>query len=516
MSRDAGRRALAVLVVVLAAAAAVRPVATAAAAAPDRAGAPPSPAPPAGGPPDAGSPPADPRALTFRPLALTFPRPESLRLPNGVELFLLRDPELPIVDLSFYLRGGSIYDPPEKAGLADLATHMMRTGGTRDLTPDQVDERLETLAVDISIEAGDDALDGRLSCLKDAFPEALGILAGMLRQPRFDAARLEVEKARLLESIKRRWDEPDQIAGLTFRSLVYGAASPWARLDTAESVGRIGRDDLDDWARRTLRPTGALVAVSGDFEPAAMKRLLRDTLAGWSGGRAELPTVARIEDRMTPGVALVERPLTQSSILLGHLGATRFDPDKFPLFVLNYILGEGGFSSRLVKEVRSTRGLAYAVGGGIGTDSDRGLFAVTCKTRAGATVEAIRAIRDVVQRLRDDGPTEAEVREAKEARRNSLAFTLDNNAAFMENFLYYRYYGYPADYLETWNDKMAAVTRDDVMRAARRLLHPERLLILVVGRSADFEKPLAALGLGEARPVTPGGAAGAPAPASGR
>jgi len=256
--------------------------------------------------------------------------------------------------------------------------------------------------------------------------------------------------------------------------------------------------------------------VSGDFDPAAMKGLLRETLSDWSGGRADLPPVARVEDRMTPGVTLVERPLTQSSILLGHLGATRFDPDKFPLFVLNYVLGEGGFSSRLMKEVRSTRGLAYSVGGGVGTDTDRGLFAVSCRTRAGATVEAIQAIRDVVKRLRDEGPTEEEVREAKEARRNSLAFTLDNNAAFMDNYLYYRYYGYPADYLETWNDKMGAVTRDDVARAARRLLHPERVLILVVGPASGFDRPLASLGLGEARAVTPGGAALAAAPAAAR
>jgi predicted Zn-dependent peptidase len=464
----------------------------------------------------AAPPPDDPRGLRFDPLVLSFPRPETYRLKNGLVAYLLRDPELPIVDLAFYLRGGAIHDPPDRAGLAVLSTHLMRTGGTRTMTPDQVDEALEALPATLTIDAADDALSGRLSCLRDKFPQALRILAATLREPRFDAGRLEVEKSRLVEEIRRRWDDPGTIADLTFRMLVYGDKSPWARLETVESVGRTDRNAVLEFHRRYIRPNGALLAVSGDFEPEDMKRRLRDAFGGWEGGRADLPAVPKIEDSVSVGVHLVSRPLTQSSIVLGHLGATRFDPDRFALFVLNDILGEGGFASRLMKEVRSTRGLAYSVSGGVGSDSDRGLFEITCRTRADATVQAIEAIREVVLRLREDGPTEEEMRRAKEAQLNSFVFTVDGTAPYMRAYLYYRHYGYPDDYLMTWRDRLARVGRDDVMRAARRFLHPEALAVLVVGDPKAFDRPLEDLGLGAPRLIQLGDAGAPPAaPASG-
>jgi zinc protease len=446
--------------------------------------------------PAAGAPGSDPRALSYAPLKISLPQPESFTLKNGLVVYLLRDSELPIVDLSFFVHAGAIYDPPEKAGLASLATHLMRTGGTRDMTPDQVDETLETLPAEIEISAASDAVSGSLTCIKDQFAPALKILAGMLREPRFDEGRIEVEKAQIVETIRRRWDDPGSIATINFRNLIYGADSPWARLDTLESIDRIGRDDLTTFHARYLTPANVMMAVSGDFDPAAMKRLLKETFGPWKGGRTVLPIVPKIRDTVTAGVSLIERPLQQSSVAIGHLGITRFDPDKFPLFLLNYILGEGDFSSRLMKEVRSNRGLAYSVGGGVGTDSDRGLFEITSRTRANATVEAIQAIRDVVTRLRNEGPTEAEIRQAKEARINSFAFTVDGSAAYMSSYLFYLYYGYPADYLQTWRDRLSAVTRDDIMRAARRLLQPERMAILVVGDPKKFDRPLDTLGLG--------------------
>jgi len=455
------------------------------------------------------APPDDPRSLRFAPLVLSLRSPETLRLKNGLVVYLLRDTELPIVDLAFYLRGGAIYDPADRAGLAVLATHLIRTGGTQGMPPDLVDETLESLPATLSIDAGGDALSGRLSCLKDRFPEALVILSAMLREPRFDAARLEVEKASIVEEIRRRWDDPATIADLTFRLLVYGPASPWARLETIESVGRVDRDDLLEFHRRYIRPGNAILAVSGDFETEEMKRRLKEAFGGWQGARAALPPVPKVEDAVPVGVHLVTRPLTQSSIILGHLGATRFDPDKFPLFVLNDILGEGGFTSRLMKEVRSTRGLAYSVSGGVGSDSDRGLFEITCRTRADATVQAIEAIRDVVRRLRDEGPTEEEMRRSKDAQLNSFAFTVDGTAPYMRAYLFYRYYGYPEDYLQTWRDRLAGVGRDDVLRAARRFLHPDRLAVLVVGNPESFDRPLEALGLGAPRVIRLGDA-GAP------
>jgi predicted Zn-dependent peptidase len=459
--------------------------------------------------------PDDPATLTYTPLRFSFPKPERFTLGSGLVVYLLRDPDLPVIDLSFFARGGSVWDPPGREGLADLASQLMRTGGTDKLDPDAVDTRLEFLPATISIDAAYDALSGDLSCVREAFPEALDILAGMLLRPRFDAARLEVERARMIEAIRRRWDSPGPIASLNFRRLVYGEASPWAALDTAESVGRITRDDLVAFQKRSLRPASTIMAVSGDFEPAEMKRRLRAVFGDWRGGAADQATVTPVEDRVRPGVYLVDRTLPQTTIALGHLGVGRFDPDKFPLFLLNHILGEGGFSSRLMQEVRSARGLAYSVGGGVGSDSDRGLFSISCRTKAASTVQAIDAIRDVVRRLVEEGPTDEEIRRAREARVNSFVFTVDGTAAYMRSALYYRYYGYPDDYLATWRDRLQAVTRADIMRAAKRLVHLDRLVVLVVGDEKSFDRPLADLGLGEPRLIRLGDA-GAPAAAPSR
>lgn len=468
--------------------------------------APPPAAPPsapgaAASPAPAGPPPADPGSLSYGPLSIAFPKPEKLFLPNGLMIYLFEDRELPLIDLAFYLRAGSIYDPADKAGLAEVATHMMRTGGAAALSADQVDETLESMPAEVSLSADDDAFTGSLSTLKARFPEALSIFAGMLRAPRFDPARLELERARFVEAIRRRWDEPAQVAMLNFRQLVYGRTSPWARLPSTESIGRIGRADLVAFQERYVKPNNMVMGVAGDFEPAAMKKLLRDTFGGWSNAKVSLPQVPKIQDSLPIGVHLIDRPLTQSSIALGHLGASRFDPDRFPLMILNYILGEGGFDSRLMREVRSTRGLAYSVGGGVGFDSDRGLFKVTCRTKTASTVEAIQVIRDILKQIREAGPTEEEVRQAKEARINSFVFSVDGTVPFMHAYLYYDYYNYPPDYLGTYRDLLSRVTRDQVALAARKHLDPNRLVVLVVGNEKGLDRPLASLGMGDTKTV---------------
>lgn len=282
---------------------------------------------------------------------------------------------------------------------------------------------------------------------------------------------------------------------------MYGAGSPWARLPQAATIARIGRDDLVDFHRRYVYPNNLVMGVAGDFEPAAMKDLLRAVFGSWGRGKVTPPGVPKVTGSGPAGLYLIERPLTQSRIEIGHLGANRFDPDKFPLEILSFILGEGGFSSRLVREVRSNRGLAYSVGGGVGLDSDRGLFQVSCGTRSAATTEAIESIRGILRALRQDGPTEDEVREAKEASLNSFVFSVEGTVNYLNALLYYDFYGYPPDYLETYRDTLSRVTREQVARAARKHLDPERLVVLVVGDPKGFARPLAALGLGDPRPI---------------
>jgi predicted Zn-dependent peptidase len=454
-------------------------------------------------PPGAGPAPPlpDPRTLTYGPLQIAFPKPVRIFLPNGLLVYLFEDHELPLIDVTIDVKAGSIFDPPEKAGLADLAATLMRTGGTEAMAPAAVDEALEFMAAQISLDASEDMLSGSLSVVKDRFPEGLRILASLLQKPRFDPERLEVEKARALEEIRRRYDDPADLADLEFRKLVYGAASPWARLSSVDSIGRIRRDDLVEWQRRYIHPNNAVMGIAGDFEAKKLKGLLEETFRGWGNAKITPPPVAKVRDDIPAGVHLVSRPLSQTQVEMGHLGVGRFDPDKFAIKILNFVLGEGGFTSRLVKEVRSTRGLAYSIGGGIGLDSDRGLFQISTSTKAGSTVEAIDLIRTILRQMRDQGPTEQEVKEAKEASINAFVFSVDGTAPYMRAFLFYDFYGYPPDYLQTYRDNLSRVTREQVAQVARKRLNPDRLVILVVGNDKGFDRPLASLGLGEPRPL---------------
>lgn len=458
--------------------------------------------PAAGAPgPESAPPPADPRTLTYAPLKIAFPKPERVFLPDGLLVYLFEDHELPLIDAAIDFKAGSIFDPADKAGLADLAATLMRTGGTEAMAPEAVDESLEFMAAQISLSASADMLSGSVSVVKDRFPEALRILASILKTPRFDPERLEVEKARVLEEIRRRYDDPGDLAELEFRKLVYGAASPWARLASSESVGRIRREDLAEWQRRFVRPNNAVMGVAGDFDAKKMKALLEETFRGWSNAKVTPPPVAKVRDDIPAGVHLVSRPLSQTQIEIGHLGVGRFDPDKFAIKILNFILGEGGFTSRLVKEVRSNRGLAYSIGGGIGLDSDRGLFQISGSTKAASTVEAIDLIRTILRQMRDPGPTEQEVKEAKESSTNAFVFSVDGTAPYMRAYLFYDFYGYPPDYLQTYRDNLSRVTREQVAMAARKRLNPDRLVILVVGNDQGFDRPLSSLGLGDPRPL---------------
>src|SRR5439155_12914565 len=205
-----------------------------------------------------------------------FTKPEKALLPNGLLVYLFEDHELPLVDASIDFKAGSVFDPPAKPGLASLAATLMRTGGADQQSPDQVDDALEFMPAQVSLSAGDDILSGSVSAVKDRFPEALRIFAAMLRAPRFDASRLEVEKARAIEEIRRRWDDPADVAELGFRRLVYGTSSPWARLPTEDSVTRIGRDDLVGFHRLYIHPNNAVLGVAGDFDGKGMKKLLEE------------------------------------------------------------------------------------------------------------------------------------------------------------------------------------------------------------------------------------------------
>jgi predicted Zn-dependent peptidase len=420
---------------------------------------------------------------------------ERSSLSNGMLVFLVENHEIPVVSVQAFVRAGSVYDSSGKEGLAWLAAESMRAGGTKRWKPEALDEELERRAVDFSVGVGKEMLAAGANTLTKESDWAIRVLADILRNPAFRAGAVKVEKARMLDRVRRRWDYPGAVASLKFSELVYGKQSPWGRYETEESLRHISRKDLKDFHRRAFVPENILLGAYGDFRPEAMLQKLEEAFGDWEPREAMLPELPKVEDRLARRVYYVPRAnLEQTSIRIGHLGVNRHDTDIRRIEVMNHIFGSGGLSSRLFLKVRSEKGLAYSVGGGVGDGLDRGEFSVDCSTKPETTVEAIETILAEIERLRAEPPTEEELRRARLSTVNSFVFQFEEASDVLWKSIENHFFGYPENYWDTYLEKIRAVTAEQVLSAARKHMDPEKTVILVVGDESKFDRLLSTLG----------------------
>lgn len=434
--------------------------------------------------------------LRYPPLAaFDIPKPERVVLDNGMVVMLLEDHELPLIEATALIRGGSIHDPADKVGLAEIAAGVMRTGGTQSMPGDALDEWLENRAAAVEVSAGRDSVRAFLSSLKPDFPEALRVFADVLRRPAFDLAKLEVARTQGITDVARQNDDPNSILFREFNKLVYGADSPYARTETFASLNGIRREDLVAWHAATLHPDRVILGLVGDFKKDEVLAQIRQAFGDWKRGPALQPAEAPYRKEPNPGVFQVVKPdVTQSFILMGHLGVRRDDPDFYALEVLNQVLS-GSFAARLVSEIRTRKGLAYTVAGGVESDWGRPALAymyVSTKTETtGAGIDALLEEARALEGSRP--PTEEEVRKAKQGLLNSFVFTVDSMAKALSRQLTLEYYGYPPDWTAKYRAGIEAVTVEQVRKSARHL-RPGEFSILVVGTPEGLDKPLTTYG----------------------
>jgi zinc protease len=452
----------------------------------------------------------DPRAMRFDPVTFMIPDVERVVLKNGIIVYLLPDPELPLATVSAMIRTGAVYEPPEKVGLAALTGTVMRTGGTARMTGDQIDEELEFLAANVAIGIGSESGTASLDLLKKDLERGLVIFADMLRTPAFEPAKVELAKRQALEAIRRRPDSPAGIAAREFRKLLYGAEHPLGRESTVETVSRITREDLVAFHRRFLTPNDLILGVSGDFEKPPMLDALRKTFGDWKPQPVTLPAIAPVTASPAAGISrsvnILRRDLTQTHLRVGHLSVKEDDPDFFALALLDDILGGNSFTSRLFRDVRSRQGLAYSVGsrlvpGNLGP----GVFLLHALTKGSSTHQALASMLDHMERLRQEPVTDEELQFAKDAFLNSFVFSFADAGQIVGRLIALEYFGLPRDFLQRFRDSVVKVTKEDLLHVARRHLHPERVIILAVGKDDDFEKPLSTFGQVRHLTLKPGG-----------
>jgi len=421
-------------------------------------------------------------------------QPRRVQLSNGMVIFLQEDHELPLIRGTAEIRGGSRTEPAGKVGLVEIYGEAWRTGGTKNRTGDQLDDYLEAHAAKVETFGAANSTIVSWDCLKDNFDEVFKVFLEVLREPEFRADKIDLAKQQVNTAISRRNDEPSGIAGREAAQLVYGADSPYARVPEYATVAAVTRDDLLSWHQRYVHPNNVILGIEGDFDAASMEARLHEAFDSWPQGPAA-PKIQASFSGPKPGIYFVAKDdVTASTVQMVGLGTTRNNPDYYAIEVFNQFFG-GSFSSRLFSNIRSKRGLAYAVGGGIGTDYDHpGVLRLFLGTKSSTTAAAIDAFNAELDALKTNPATPEELTKAKEAILNSFVFRFDSKEKVLRERMAYEFYGYPADFLEQYRAGIAKVTIEDVSRVAGKYIHKDQLATLVVGKAADFDKPLSTYG----------------------
>ncbi len=437
--------------------------------------------------------------LDFDPLVFKPPVPLVRRLSTGIPVYLLEDHELPLFTLKILITEGSLLEPSDKSGLFSITADSMRTGGTALMSPEEVDYTLESMAATIEIGFDREFGIATLETRAEDIEHGLDLFMEILKNPAFRQDRVELIKMREAENIRRRNENPFNTAWRFFTSRLYGEHHPMGIHPSVDSVTSISRDDLE-WAHSLLfNPRNILVTASGDFEEEGLLEILENRFSGWNTNHLPRPPLPELED-ISDGITVVyvRKELTQSTILMGSLGLKRtpLHPDAFSLRVMNEILGESSFTSRLYREVREKRGLAYSVGSSFDLTSFiyPGTWFAYAQTRSDSTVATAMLMIDTIRDMGEQPVPETELASVKDSIINSFVFGFDSRAtiALRHGLLDFR--GYPADYLERYTERISEVTAEEVREAAYRYLDTQNLLVVVVGWDEDFDLPLSEIG----------------------
>ncbi|NYF52694.1 M16 family metallopeptidase [Tunturiibacter gelidoferens] len=438
-------------------------------------------------------------------------QPHRVELENGIVLFLQEDHELPFINGTILIRGGSRDEPNAKVGLTSLYGETWRTSGTATIDGDKLDDVLEAKAASIETSGGTASTSMAWSSLKGDFDTVFASTIDLLLHPTFKDDKLQLAKQQLETGIARRNDDAGSIATREAAKIAYGPHNPYARELEYATVDAVTLADLNALHTHTVVGSNIIVALSGDFDSTAMEAKLRAAFSPIPRGQRFQSFKATFTDPK-PTVNFVSKDdVNQSNVIIVGLGTERSNPDYYALSVMNQVFS-GGFGSRVVQDVRTKLGLAYSVEGNYGASYDHpGIFVVEAATKSATTVAATKALLAEIDRLKTEPPTPAELSKAKDQVLNSFIFHYDSPDKTLGEQVTLAFYGYPADTLEKYKSGIEKVTSADVSRVANKYIDTSKLAVIVVGNESQITPSLATLGLGTVKnlditiPPPPGG-----------
>ncbi len=406
---------------------------------------------------------------------------QEVRTPKGITAWLVEDHTVPLIAMNFSFRGGAANDPDDMHGLASFLSAMLDEGAG-DMKSEAFQARMQELAMRMSYSAGQEYFSGSFRTLTRNRDASFGLLKLAVNAPRFDEKPLERIRQQLLVSIRRKSADPDHVSFMAFKKLLFGD-HPFAR-DTEGSeagVKAVTAQALRDLHRRLFARSGLVIAVAGDIDAKMLSKLL-DEVFGDLPEKSGMPEVTPPKISPEPVTKIISRPIPQTLIVMGHEGLVRSDPDFIPAYVANFILGGGGFGSRMTEEVREKRGLAYSAYSAMFTYRKVGVFFASAGTRNEKAGEAVRIMKAEIARMAKEGPTKKELEEAKTYLIGAYPLRFDSTTKVAAGLLAIQRENLGIDYIRKRNDMIRALTLEQVKAAAAKLLHPERLKVVLLGR----------------------------------
>ncbi len=401
--------------------------------------------------------------------------------PGGIKAWLVESNTIPLIAMNFSFEGGSTSDPVGKEGTANFITGMMDEGAG-DMTGDQFQSKRDELAVKIGFDAGNDQFEGSLQTLSKNKEAAFALLRTALTAPHFESEAMERVRQQFLASARDQEQDPDRIASMAWMKLalpnhVYARASN----GTSASIPNITPEDLKAMHKLLFSRKGLKVSVVGDIDVVTLGKALDEIFGGLPNSEPPKPTTDTAI-ATGPAIKIIDRAIPQSVIVFGQQGILRNDPDFFPAYVMSHILGGGGFASRLTTEVREKRGLTYGVGYGLAPLDHAGLYIGSVSTQNEKAGEALGVVKDVLKSMATNGPTQAELDDAKTYLTGSYALRFDSDDKIARQLLGIQQEDLGIDYVNTRNARIEAITLDQLKAQAKRLIDSDKLIVTVVGK----------------------------------
>ena len=401
-------------------------------------------------------------------------------LKKGMVLLLSEKHTIPMVTINMAIKAGSTAEPEDKAGLASITASLLMQG-TKRRTASRISSEIDFVGGSLSVSGGDDFATAGLRVLKKDIRIGLDLLSDVLMDPVFDQKEIDRKVSEALAEIQRQKEEPNVVAGEAFEKAVFGK-NAYGRTseDVATYLPKLTRQDILAFYSARYNPKNAIIAVVGDVTEKEITSLLNEYFKAWQGKELALPAPVPPPDVAKNIIVKIDKNITQANINMGHLGISRGNPDYYAVMIMNYILGGGGFSSRLMDNIRDNKGLAYDVHSMFSAQKEPGAFTVGIQTKNESANDVIAEVFKEIRRIQTEPVSDSELADAKAYLTGSFPLRMDTYAKIAGMLASIEIYNLGLDYPQKYPGLINSVTKEDILRVAKKYLLPDRMVIVVV------------------------------------